>query len=192
MSIGAIGRRRREDSAMRTPHGSQRAWLAALVISSCGLGPAAASAADSQFDVKLAAGTILSLRRAADAIDTQYIAEGRRLGDVLLTYRSGDGPWQSASTSSLTAAENVADEVAPHSEARYLIDVDSAARLELTVRFVVEEEAVRWTLELRNLSDEPVEVGDLALPFPMNSAFGRRGRPPTAAVLKHSLIRILT
>ncbi|HEY5446291.1 MAG TPA: hypothetical protein VIJ87_17850, partial [Pyrinomonadaceae bacterium] len=59
--------------------------------------------ADSQstFDLKLAAGAIVSLRRAGDSFPTEYIQNNRRLGDVSLRYRGKDGAWQSVDTTQL-------------------------------------------------------------------------------------------
>src|SRR5436190_6167074 len=59
--------------------------------SSVTLGPS-----NGQFNLKLDAGAIVSLRRAQDRVDTDYIQTSRRLGDVFLRYRGKDGAWVSA------------------------------------------------------------------------------------------------
>src|SRR3989442_2354753 len=46
--------------------------------------------ANGQFNIKLDAGAIVSLHRAQDRVDTEYIQTGRRLGDVFLRYRGKD------------------------------------------------------------------------------------------------------
>src|SRR5262249_1081755 len=52
----------------------------------------------SQFQVKLDAGAVTSLQRAQDSSVTEFVASGRRLGDVSIKYRQGKREWQSAST----------------------------------------------------------------------------------------------
>ena len=46
---------------------------------------------------------------------------------------------------------------------------------------------LRWSISVRNLSSDAIEIGDLALPLPMHSSFNAK-EPPTASVLKHSFI----
>ncbi len=177
---------------MQTARATALAPLTASIFVGLGWITPASHVVAGQFDVQFGAGTIESLRRTDDAIDTQYIAEGRRLGDVLLTYRFPGKEWQSASTASLTpvaAPGQIPRRGAQNSEVRYEIGGDNAARLlELAVRFAVEDAAILWTIEVKNLSDQPLEIGDLALPFPMTSPLGRGGRGSSAKVLKHSLI----
>lgn len=59
------------------------------------------SPANGQFNIKLDAGAIVSLRHAEDPVDTEYIQTGRRLGDVFLRYRGKDAAWVSADTAQL-------------------------------------------------------------------------------------------
>ncbi len=62
---------------------------------------APAGSINGQFEVKLEAGAIISLRRLQDRINTEYVQSGRRLGDVSLRYRGKDGAWQSVDTAQL-------------------------------------------------------------------------------------------
>ena len=63
--------------------------------------PLAYALPNGQFKVTFEAGSIASLRRAQDRVDTDYIQTGRRLGDVFLRYRGKDGAWVSADTTQL-------------------------------------------------------------------------------------------
>jgi len=136
----------------------------------------------SEFTVKMDAGAIVSLKRAGDAFDTDYIQAGRRLGDAILKYRRDTSAWQTLDTSAFTNRI-----VSPSNDgARHVAMYRAAdAGIQLGVEFVVEETAVRWRIEVENLARTPLEIGDLALPLPMNSNFREQ---PTTAVLKHGLI----
>ena len=57
----------------------------------------------------------------------------------------------------------------------------------MTVRMEPQGSVLRWTIALSNLSSDPIEVGDVALPLPMHSSFNGK-EPPTASVLKHSFV----
>jgi hypothetical protein len=46
---------------------------------------------------------------------------------------------------------------------------DHYADLEATVRFRVEGDALFWILCFRNLSDQPLTIGDIGLPLPFNT-----------------------
>lgn len=145
--------------------------------------------ADSQFAVKFDRGTIVSLRRAGDAFDTDYVRPGGRLGDVTIRFRQPGGEWRSFE--SMGAEADHTDSSSPDGArhiASYTVSIGERPALRVATGFTVERESVRWTLALENLGDAPLEIGDLALPLPMNTRFGQRGQPPTAAVLKHCLV----
>lgn len=170
-------------------------FLAAFYISSCvaeriASAQSHADSTRSQFAVEFDAGAIVSLRRAGDTFDTQYIHERGRLGDVFIRYRQAGRDWQSVNTAELAVSESVDGFLSPDGtqcEATYWLPNRAAAAFTLNVRYLIEQRAVRWQLELRNAGKTPLEIGDLAIPLPMNSQF-RRDRPPTSAVLKHSFI----
>jgi hypothetical protein len=151
---------------------------------------AEADSAARQFEIELDNGALVSLRRANDAVDTQYIARGRRLGDVVLKFRpAGGGEWQTALTGALAgtdAASHSAGGDGRKVESTYRIGGD-AALLSMAVRLEIQDAAILWTIELRNESDQAVEIGDLALPFPMNSSFREAGSA-SAAAFKHHFI----
>ncbi|HEX7118514.1 MAG TPA: DUF5695 domain-containing protein [Longimicrobiales bacterium] len=148
-----------------------------------------AGPADSEFDVAFDEGGIVGLRRVRDAFDTDYIAPGRRLGDVIVRYRPPGGAWRAFETADAARGRRV-DASADGRSRRvvYRVADRGSPGFELRVGFVVETTVVRWSLAVENLSDAPLEIGDLAVPLPMNTNFRRRGQPPTAAVLKHSLV----
>jgi hypothetical protein len=180
-------------------------WLLPAIISMVGtsLSPSVVAAEDStqqttnsappslqsQFDLKFDAGAIVGLRRKDDSFDTQYIQEGRRLGDVLIQFRQPSGDWQPADTTALAASGKGIDRSNPDGHefgAAYRVPTGPKSSLLVTNQFAVEDQAVVWKINLENDSEKSLEIGDLALPFAMNSQFRRA--QPSSAVLKHSFV----
>ena len=50
--------------------------------------------------------------------------------------------------------------------------------------FTFQQDGFRWSLNLTNLTGQPLMIGDLALPLPMNTTFSSI----TASTMKHSFI----
>lgn len=59
---------------------------------------------NAQFEVKLDASAIVSLKRAQDSFHTDTIAPGHRLGDVVVRYRKPGGEWHQLQTATLARA----------------------------------------------------------------------------------------
>jgi hypothetical protein len=135
----------------------------------------AAGPANSQFQVRVSDGAIVSLRRAKDSVDTDYLA-GRRLGDVAIKYRRPGGDWRSVETGEPTLpAQSVLGRDATEYKASYRFTNDAAAALEVEMNYRFQDKAVLWTMTLQNLSSQPLEVGDLAVPVPIGARGGPRG-----------------
>ncbi len=109
-------------------------------------------------------GFITSLRRESDADDVEYLRPGSMLGPITLRVRSpSDNAWRGVG----------------------LGDQDCEVRSVLQPR----GDILRWEITVTNNTDVPLEIGDLALPLPMNTdyvwdheeTFVRR-------VFRHSLI----
>lgn len=141
-----------------------------------------ASAPASQFALQLDAGAIVSLKRVGDAFDIEYVLSGRRLGDVVVKYRRGSGEWDGIDTTSLT--ERRVDASADGT--RYSVTYAPAtAGFQLDVAFIVHDAAIEWRIDVENLSGTLLEIGDLAIPLPINGDFRRQ---PQTAVLKHGVV----
>jgi hypothetical protein len=136
----------------------------------------------SLFAVRYDAGAIVSLKRVADAFDTEYVQSMRRLGDAIVRYRRGAGNWETLTTASFTDRAIVSSPDGARHTATYR---PAGADFELRIDLHVEETALRWSIDLENLGATPLEIGDLALPLPMNGNFQQQ---PTTAVLKHGFI----
>ncbi|RYX82675.1 hypothetical protein EON83_18425 [bacterium] len=154
---------------------------------------AAESVSNSPFDVTFDQGGMGSLRCVKDKFDTNYVASGRRVGDVLLRYRGRDGSWQSLDTQALAKANGAIynrSEDGTRYTSTYRVQDESFNKtpaLELQSQFVVKGDEVEWTMKVRNLSERWREIDDWSLPLPMNTTF-RANRPTTEIVLKHSFI----
>jgi len=139
----------------------------------------------SQFEVKLAGGAITSLKSVRDAQQTEYVAAAQRLGDLSLRLRRSGGEWQSVNTAELAKTAQVTSTAeGSRCTTLYHVSEGPATGLDVKIGFNVGEEGLEWTIGLRNTSDEALEIGDLALPLPLNSSFNKS----KSAVLKHSFI----
>ena len=135
--------------------------------------------AGSPFLLEFDGNALTSLRFAGDAFPTNYVATGQKLGHVEISWRRPTGPWQKFHSAEATASQNSAGECR--------LQDDQGEALSVTVRLESQGSLLRWTIALRNISSDPIEVGDVALPLPMHSSFNGK-EPPTASVLKHSFI----
>ena len=122
---------------------------------------------------------LTSLRFAGDAFPTNYVATEQKLGHVEIAWRRTGGAWQKFRSSEANASQIAGG--------MFHAQDDHGEALAVTVRFEPQGSILRWTIALRNMSSDPIEVGDLALPLPMHSSFNAK-EPTTASVLKHSFI----
>ena len=148
----------------------------------------AREAADAQFRAEFDRGAIVALRRAGDAFDTNYVRPNGRLGDVAIRCRRPGGMWLTFESAKAGDTARISTPGGMTHEASYEVKDAALPLLELSTGFVIGSDSIRWTITLRNSGSAPVEIGDLAVPLPMNTRFGQRGQPPTAAVLKHCLV----
>jgi hypothetical protein len=159
-------------------------FRALILISLFGAAPglqAQDALSNDHFLLRFNAAGIAGLKRAGDAFDTEYVARGRTLGSVLVRYRMDKGLWQEVSSATMadrraddaSAADRGVQRLFSFLDKYYLFEGDfndHFADLEMTVRYRIEGDAFFWTIRLRNLSGQPLTIGDLALPLPMNTA----------------------
>jgi hypothetical protein len=156
-----------------------------------------AAATDAAFVVQIADGAIVSLRPGRDATDTEFIARDARLGDVFIRFRIADGAWQVADTAALRDARKVVTGEPDYTSLAIYESAEpdgSEPRLRIESGFRVAEEEIRWDINVRNLADQPLEIGDFAVSLPVNRG-GRGGRgdgdeagPRLPVILKHSFL----
>ena len=149
----------------------------------------------SRFAVVFEDGAITSLRCADDTVATEYVAPGSRLGDVILRYRHGSGAWEELDTAGEAARRTVRTEdggtrqrttvAAPPGSAA----APGSAAPGVDIGFTVREDSILWTITVRNPTGRAIEIGDLAVPLPINRNRPTRGEAnPSPPVLKHGLV----
>lgn len=166
---------------------------------------ASAVASTSQFDLKMDAGAIISLKRAGDRVATEYIQSGRRLGDVSLRYRGKDGAWQSIDTTQLARDGKVTLTPTPDGRlfrASYQVLYAPASSntgpagnrttpmpvLSLDIEMKVDERSVSWSLVIKNVGAAPRQIDDLAIPLPIATSAPGVESNRRITILKHSLV----
>lgn len=99
----------------------------------------------STFQLKFDAGAIVSLKRTADAFDTEYVQAGRRLGDAVIAYRRGTAAWEALDTATFTKRVVAASDDGARYSATY---TSPNGAFELRSEFTVDEAALHWTLDV--------------------------------------------
>lgn len=143
---------------------------------------------DPEFAVKTSSGAITSLQNVGDPYATQFIGSGSGLGNVVLSYRpAGGATWQTASTATLGGIASATYTNSPDGTqyaAHYTMTAGLSGTLAFDSIFTFQQNALLWTLNATNLTGGPVEIGDLALPLPMNTTFSGI----TSSAMQHSLV----
>lgn len=136
------------------------------------------TAGTSPFLLQYEGSAVTSLRCASDSQATDYVATGQKLGPVEIAWRSGDGAWQRLATAE--AAEAVGEPGTWRAG-------EEGGTVEVTSRLKARGKLLVWTIGIRNMGPEAIEVGDLAIPLPMHATFVPKGSD-SLPVLKHSFI----
>lgn len=158
-------------------------WLLPALLAAAAPPAAVVPHSGRAFDLRFEAGTLSSLQSPRDPRHTPYLASGARLGHVAMNLRRAGGPWQPLRSADL-AAKVTSDPDGHRTTAIYLMEIGGTPALQVTISLGTEGDALHWSVDCENRLAEPLEIGDLALPLPMNSSFRRS----TEAVLKHSFI----
>lgn len=142
---------------------------------------------DPEFAIKNSSGGITSLQRTGDAYPTEYISGGK-LGNVIMNYQpGGSATWnyvQTATPTGIASATNYTSPDGTQYISRYVINNSLSGSLVLESVFTFQQDGLVWSLNLTNLASQPVVVGDLALPLPMNTSYSGI----TSSTMKHSFI----
>ena len=144
---------------------------------------------DSAYATKVNSGKIGSLQFRNDAYATEYI-NGGLLGNAQIKYQAfGKTAWNPVQTSTLSGVASVTyssqtNEDGAQYVAHYVITNGLAGAFIFESQFTLHQSNVIWTLNLTNTAAQPLTVGDLALPLPMNTVYSS----VTASTMKHSFI----
>lgn len=147
------------------------------------------------FLANAAPGGVSSLRPPTDTagnnpLGTEFIAAGSELGNVMLKYRQlGGSTWRAADTSTSDGVALSWHKVQTSTDgARHTYHHEMtnglAGKLTFETVVLIAGDHVGWTLRLENLSDQPISIGDLAIPLPMNTDY----TGSDSSVFKHSFI----
>lgn len=145
-----------------------------------------------RFSLTWNAGGVTGLRCAGDVYDTDYIREGETLGQVVVRYRVDQGPWREATA----LASGDIRTTAVREGGPWSFVYAGSGQLPRGIRdfrleeqFSLEGDCLLWTLRFRNETGHPLELGDVAIPLPMNRDFVKDNRANyTRCVAKHSFI----
>src|SRR5512146_1301490 len=140
---------------------------------------AAQSMPQPEFALKFDDHGITSLKRVGDKYDTDYIAQDAALGHVVIRYKMGENEWREFSTRDpKNKLERLPDDRSPRVTQQLSVIYNPQdwrkkeyyADLELTERFRAEQDALYWTIFVRNPTHKPIVLGDIFLPLPFNSS----------------------
>ena len=112
-------------------------------------------------------GGVTSLKRSNDVFDTEYIKKDHMLGDVMIRYRIKNSEWKKVVLSEMK--DNFTIDVLSKEEYKvvYLIGDE----LKLTKHFLLKNDNLVWTMQFQNNSHKSIEIGDIALPFKLNTDY---------------------
>lgn len=121
---------------------------------------------NSSFKLEFADQGISSLKKTDDSFDTDYILEGHQMGNVVVRFRRPGRDWSEISTREMAANGRIKTVAQP--EDNIFITTARREGVELKLTFRLEGDRLLWNIGLTNNNSYAVEVGDVALPFPMN------------------------
>ena len=126
---------------------------------------------------------ITRLMRTNDKYPTNYLIAGGSLGDVVIAY--GTDPcavWTRAGGVTLLSADN--------SKAVYKVSLaEQPAQLDILSTFALKGDSLIWQIDIKNLTNKVMEVGDVGIPLRLNTQYSnRRVETYTLRVMRHFLI----
>ncbi len=122
---------------------------------------------ESPFRLQLGPAGITSLKRAGDLQDVEFLREGASLGNVQVRFRTKTDPWTEAATAALAQKRQEIEK----GNSLFAVKYELGSGLILFERFTPEGGTLLWTLRFRNDGDQPIEMGDLALPLLMRTDY---------------------
>jgi hypothetical protein len=144
---------------------------------------------DPLFNTRVNAGDLTSLYYTDDSYSTEYI-NGGKLGNAIINYQaSGRSSWNQAEAATLNGVASVSYATNANTDgtkyiAHYVITNGLAGAFVFESVFNFQQDKVFWTLNLTNLTEQSMTIGNLALPLPMNTSFSGI----TSSTMKHSFI----
>jgi len=143
-------------------------------------------------------GGITSLRLLEDIFPTEYISQGWRgetLGEAVIRYRLDGGDWREATAFSSGDIRQISTSGGDEPDTWTFVYKGNSLgargirNFQLTSQFTLQQDGLVWTLQFRNTTDQALELGDIALPLPLNRQFVEDNLANyTRLVARHSFI----
>jgi Family of unknown function (DUF5695) len=127
------------------------------------------------FRVHFGEAGVTSVQAVHDTYGTEFLAPHRALGELVVHYRpSNEEKWKEAMTAKLDGQRHAETQHEADGLTRTLsYEIDSANQkwLMISESFRATGESLVWTIDLANLSQQPIEIGDLGFPLKFNNEF---------------------
>jgi len=140
---------------------------------------------DPLFKVQTNSNGIQRLKHNGDRLDTEFIADGRTLGEVIVRYHIGNDSWNAASSFN--------DDSEPVSKTETTI-FEKMCKLDECLSiingFYFSDCCMLWIIRIRNISSNTMHISDIELPLPMNTKYPKFDAKDTfeRRVFRHSHI----
>lgn len=132
-------------------------------------------------------GAIVSLKKRNDQFDTDYILDNQRFGDILVRYRQNKGKWLELSTAE--KAESGQLSVQGGINKGYYQASFHSSELDLILNYKIVNNQLVWSIRLKNKTNSNIQIGDVAIPFPMNSDWSwKKEITYNQRVIRHSFV----
>ena len=141
---------------------------------------------DSYFAVDTGPAGVTSLKLEGDDAELEFIRDGASLGDLMVNYRVDSGDWTEFETA-IAASKGQVESGHRSSTSyavSYLIGSRERPELKLVEEFEWDQDGLIWRIEFANVSERPIEIGDIALPEVINT----RGSTYQTRLNMHRLI----
>lgn len=110
---------------------------------------------------------ITSLKRNGDPKEIEFVRSDKLLGNVVVKYRVADGPIRTLDLSGSDVQMNRSEKM----PVVILQANDDSNNLGLESRIMLSGSKMVWQMGFENMSDQPIEVLDIALPLDMNTRY---------------------
>ncbi|HEY3414924.1 MAG TPA: DUF5695 domain-containing protein [Armatimonadota bacterium] len=135
------------------------------------------------------AGGITSLKRTDDRIDTNYVWDGRAIGQIVMRFRRAGDAWTQWESSSQAAIRTTTQDAPERVTVAYASSGTVPGPLAIHEGYALEGDALVWTITIANGSSTPIEIGDLGTPLPFATDYsGESAATFNKSVIRHSFI----
>lgn len=153
-----------------------RAWALVVIAAFATFAPAQDSFESGDFRVKFGGAGVSSIQDVHDSFGTEFLSPHRELGELVIHYRpASEDKWKEAITAKLEDGRHAQTQHEGAGLRRTLAyDISSEGKpwLKLSESFQVDGISLLWNIDVANVSNGRVEIGDLGFPLKFNNEFG--------------------